>query len=84
MCHNLASSSYQGYCNEDHQKRAFYQEFKDQMSTLTASLTRQVDFPRKPPKVEPVSVPHNTPHATPPASDNPALPAPTAAPNTAT
>jgi hypothetical protein len=22
MCHNLASSNYQGYCNEDHRKRA--------------------------------------------------------------
>jgi hypothetical protein len=27
MCHNLASSSYQGYCNEDHKKKANQQEY---------------------------------------------------------
>lgn len=26
MCHNLGSSTYQGYCNKDHQKQALEKE----------------------------------------------------------
>jgi hypothetical protein len=82
MCNNLASSSYQGYCNKDHEKRGLILEFQEQISTLTASLTLQEDLPLKSLKEEPVSVPHNTPNATPPASCNHASPSPTALMNT--
>jgi hypothetical protein len=38
MCHNLASSSYQGYCNADHFKRGKILELKEQLAILNASL----------------------------------------------
>ncbi len=84
MCHNLASSSYQGYCNEVHYKRALILDLKEQMSTLTASLTQQVDLPLQTlPSKESVSVPHNTPNGTPPASNSPSSLDPTGPSDTA-
>ena len=42
MCHNLGSSSYQGYCNENHMKRAQLQELKEQVAKLKKELLKQV------------------------------------------
>ena len=39
MCHNLASSNYQGYCNKDHHTRGKILEFKEQISTLNATVS---------------------------------------------
>jgi hypothetical protein len=39
MCHNLASSNYQGYCNKDHYTRGKMLELKEQISTLTATVS---------------------------------------------
>lgn len=38
MCHNLGSSTYQGYCNEYHMKRAWEREEKERVK-LQASLS---------------------------------------------
>jgi hypothetical protein len=38
MCHNLGSSTYQGYCNEYHMKRAKLLEMKEQVSKLEEEL----------------------------------------------
>ena len=43
MCHNLGSSSYQGYCNQNHMKRAWdleeraYKAAAESLSTIAAS-----------------------------------------------
>lgn len=54
-CHNLGSSSYQGYCNKEHMTRGLILELNQQVSTLTASLTLQVDCKEAPPSKVPVS-----------------------------
>jgi hypothetical protein len=39
MCHNLGSSTYQGYCNESHMKRAWEKEAKETLAKLQESLS---------------------------------------------
>ena len=39
MCHNLGSSTYQGYCNEYHMKRAWEREMKEKLAKLQESLS---------------------------------------------
>ena len=56
MCHNLGSSTYQGYCNEYHLKKAMELDLKEKLSTVTASLSLAKDSVTKaPPSKEPAS-----------------------------
>jgi predicted DNA-binding transcriptional regulator len=41
MCHNLASSSWSGYCNQAHYERAKLEELKEQIKKLE-EVTKQV------------------------------------------
>ncbi len=39
MCHNLGSSTYRGYCNEYHMKRAWEKEAKEKLAKIQESLS---------------------------------------------
>jgi hypothetical protein len=39
MCHNLGSSTYQGYCNEYHLNRARVRELREQLEVLSSIST---------------------------------------------
>ena len=40
MCHNLGSSSWAGYCNEDHYKRGLKEEEKERQENKSTSSSR--------------------------------------------
>jgi hypothetical protein len=41
MCHNLASSTWSGYCNEDHYNRAMLLEAKQHIVELEEKLKKK-------------------------------------------
>jgi hypothetical protein len=41
MCHNLASSTWSGYCNQNHYERAQLQEAKEHVKQLEEKLKAQ-------------------------------------------
>ncbi len=40
MCHNLASSTWSGYCNQAHYERAHLEEMKEQLKLLKEKITK--------------------------------------------
>ena len=52
MCHNLGSSTYLGYCNEYHMKRAQIREVKEQLAKLEKDV-RLLESPAKEPSKAP-------------------------------
>jgi hypothetical protein len=41
MCHNLASSTWSGYCNQNHYERAQLEEAKERVKQLEEKLKAQ-------------------------------------------
>lgn len=85
MCHNLGSSSYQGYCDDYHMKRAWEREQKEkrQFSTTASSHTHSKDsLSVSLPSKAPSSEPQNKQCDTTPDSCNPVTQCASAATNT--
>ncbi len=40
MCHNLASSTWNGYCNQNHYERAKLEEMKEQLQLLKEKIKK--------------------------------------------
>jgi hypothetical protein len=74
MCHNLGSSSYQGYCNENHMRRAEYLEAKQKLIEVSSRTQSKDSLPETPPSKAPSSEPQSKPSETPLASCNPETP----------
>ena len=41
MCHNLASSTWSGYCNQDHYERAQLQEAQEHIKLLKEKIKKR-------------------------------------------
>jgi hypothetical protein len=44
MCHNLGSSAWAGYCNENHYKRGLKEEEKERQTNQTTSSSRCEEY----------------------------------------
>ena len=41
MCHNLASSTWSGYCNQNHYERAMLEEAKERVQQLEQTVKKR-------------------------------------------
>ena len=66
MCHNLGSSSYQGYCNEYHMNRAWDREERERKAAREALSTIGASSQTLPKDSQPQTQPSKAPTSEPP------------------